>query len=296
VRFTNDLLRYELLPNLDGSFKDAEFSTNRWGMRDQDYEQVPPADTYRIALLGGSVEQGSGVIHEETFEYLVEKRLNREKPNPKYSRYEILNFSVGGYRILQQVVTLEKKAINFKPNVLFYVAHPTEDGRLFTESKYAPEMVDPQQIPFEGLRNILERAGVDRAMRTRRVRQHLEPFRDDIKLWALSHMAQVCRENNILPVLVVLGNVNFEKNAELSAPLLRVGEQAGFIVLDAVDVYDAARAQGVYLKVAPWDNHPNPRGHGLIAERLYEELLKNQHKFPPDLALTIRNATASKAP
>ena len=296
VRFTNDLLRYELLPNLDGSFKDADFSTNRWGMRDQDYEQTPPADTYRIALLGGSVEQGSGVIHQETFEYLVEKRLNRDKPNPKYSRYEILNFSVGGYRILQQVVTLERKAVNFKPTVLFYVAHPTEDGRLFTESKFAPEEVDPQQIPYEGLREILKRAGVDRPMRTRRVRQQLEPYRDDLKLWALSHMAKVCRENNILPVLVVLGNVNFEKNAELAAPLLRVGEQAGFIVLDLIDVYDAARAQGVYLKVAPWDNHPNPRGHGLIADRLYGELLRNQHKFPPELALATRNTRASKTP
>ena len=296
VRFTNDLLRYELLPNLDGSFKTAKFTTNRWGMRDQDYEQLPPPDTYRIALLGGSVEQGSGVILEESFEYLVEKRLNRDKPNPKYSRYEILNFSVGGYRILQQVVTLERKAVNFKPHVLFYVAHPTEDGRLFTESKSAPELVDPQQIPYDGLRDILERAGVDRPLRTRRVRQQMEPFRDDVKLWALSHMAQVCRENNILPVLVVLGNVSFEKNEELSAPLLRIGEQAGFIVLDLADVYDEARANGVYLKVAPWDNHPNPRGHGLIAERLYLELQKNQHKFPPELALGGSNAPASKIP
>jgi hypothetical protein len=282
------------LPNLDGSFKDAGFSTNRWGMRDQDYEQTPPPGTYRIALLGASVEQGSGVIHQETFEYLVEKRLNREQPNPKFTRYEILNFSVGGYRILQQLVVLEKKVVNFKPTVVFYVAHPTEDGRLFTETKYAPETVDPKQIPYDGLRQILERAGVDRPMRTKRVRQQLEPFRDDVKLWALSEMAKVCRENGILPVLVLLGNVNMARNAELADPLLRVGEQAGLIVLDLLDVYDDARAKGVYLKVAPWDNHPNPRGHGLIAERLYSELLKNRHKFPAELALGAGNAAASR--
>lgn len=296
VRFTDDLLRYELLPNLDGSFKNAEFSTNRWGMRDQDYEQTPAPGTYRIAMLGASVEQGSGVIHQETFEYLVEKRLNRDQPNPKFNRYEILNFSVGGYRILQQLVVLEKKVLSFKPTVLAYVAHPTEDGRLFTETKYAPETVDPSQIPYDGLRQILERAGVDRPMRTRRVRQQLEPFRDDVKLWALTEMVKVCRENGILPVLVLLGNVNMERNEELAEPLLRVGEQSGFIVLDLLDVYDAARSQGVYLKVAPWDNHPNPRGHGLIAERLYDELLKNQHKFPPALALGSPHTPATKSP
>ena len=46
--------------------------------------------------------------------------------------------------------------------------------------------------------------------------------------------------------------------------------QAGFTVFDLRDVYAGYKPQS--LQVAPWDWHPNPLGHRIIAERLERDL------------------------
>ena len=54
-------------------------------MRDQDYERSPPPNTFRIALLGPSNVMGWGVGDGETFEALVEERLNRERTERRHA-------------------------------------------------------------------------------------------------------------------------------------------------------------------------------------------------------------------
>jgi len=282
IRRTDDMLRYELLPLLDGSIKYAPFITNRWGMRDDDCEKTPAPGAYRIALLGGSVEIGSGIMHEETFEYLLEKRLNREHAGAKYDRYEILNFSVSGYHILQQLINLERKVLDFQPHAVFCVAHASEEGRKFFKSPLTPKEIDPKEIPYEGLREILARAGVQRVMKTSKVAQLLEPYNEEIMEWAYGRIVEQCRQRNILPVWICLPSRPGINDSAQAVNLVRAAEQAGFNVLNLTNVYD--RAKGAYLQLAPWDKHPNARGHWLIAEGIYEALRKKADKIPLGLS------------
>ena len=78
MRSTNDLRLTELLPGKITIFKGAKFSTNKWGMRDQHYELQKAPQTYRIAILGASIEMGVGVGDQEVFESLFEERLNNK--------------------------------------------------------------------------------------------------------------------------------------------------------------------------------------------------------------------------
>jgi hypothetical protein len=93
-RFTSDFAQSELIPSLAISTQFGKISVNRWGMRDQDYEAQPAAGVHRMALLGPSTVMGWGVGDGETFEALVENRLNRERPQAPFVKYEILNFAV----------------------------------------------------------------------------------------------------------------------------------------------------------------------------------------------------------
>jgi hypothetical protein len=269
---------------LDGTIKDAPFKTNRWGMRDQDYEQAPPPRTYRIALLGSSVSMGSGVRHEETFEDLLEKRLNQEYAgaSEKYSRFEILNFSVGGYRILQQVIALERKVLAFKPDVVFCIAHSSDDGRILSTMVDPGMVVDPEAFPYQGLKDILHRAGITSPMVLRKAAPRLQPFGDDTLQWAYNELADISRRNGILPVWIVLPTWPGVDDSDKAVPLIRAAEQAGFITLNLSKVYGSGTAAD--LQVAPWDRHPNARGHKLIAEGLYQALKNNQPRFPPGLS------------
>ena len=94
IRGTGDFAALEFVPSASGIYNDATLSTNRWGLRDREYEQSKPAHTYRVALLGASRTVGSGVEDGRTFEALVEDRLNRELGPASGRRYEVLNFAM----------------------------------------------------------------------------------------------------------------------------------------------------------------------------------------------------------
>ena len=54
------------------------------------------------------------------------------------------------------------------------------------------------------------------------------------------------------------------------SPLATRAEAAGWTVLSLEGVYDGHDPDD--LRIAPWDHHPNARGHALIADRLYDAL------------------------
>jgi len=270
VRHTHDLMKYELLPSYKGTLLDAPFATNRWGMRDDDCEQTPPANTYRLALLGGSVEMGSGVVHEETFAYLLEKRLNRELV-PR--QHEILNFSVAGYHIIQQLALFENKVLDFRPNAALFAAHVRDEYRT---ADYLGEIAG-LEMPYEELQSILQRAGILEKLKSSNAKKLLDPYKYEIMSWAYSRVVQRCRERGILPIWMCLPAAPGRSNATHATELIRVAEQAGFVVLNLTAVYD--HGKGAYLQLAPWDKHPNAKGHRLIAEELYEQLRQNEDKI-----------------
>jgi len=283
VRKTNDLMKYELLPSFNGSLLDAPFSTNRWGMRDDDCEQTPAPNTYRMALLGGSVEMGSGVVQEETFEYLLEQRLNRE---PAKRKHEILNFSVAGYHIIQQLVLFENKVLAFKPNAAFFVAHVRDEYRT---ADYLGEIAG-LEMPYDEIKEIMRRAGV--LEKPAKAKQLLEPYKYEIMSWAYSRVVRNCRERDILPIWICLPAAPGRKDSAYATELIRVAAAAGFIVLNLTDVYDAGK--GAYLQLAPWDKHPNARGQRLIADGLYAALRENEDKIPLGLSAAL-NLAESKS-
>jgi hypothetical protein len=60
-RFTGDFRQTELVPSMGVQTRFGAIHTNRWGMRDREYERVPPPGTYRFAVLGASTVMGWGV-------------------------------------------------------------------------------------------------------------------------------------------------------------------------------------------------------------------------------------------
>lgn len=93
----DSLLMMDLVPSLHLPYPRCwthpmTFSTNSWGMRDKEYALEKPEDTLRIAIYGASHVMGNGTSDGETFEQVVEDRLQREFKCERYQRFEILNF------------------------------------------------------------------------------------------------------------------------------------------------------------------------------------------------------------
>ena len=92
-----------------------------------------PEGTFRIAVLGASMDMGWGVRYQDTYvnrlARLAERR--RRAPGRRAGRggYEVLNFAVAAYSPLQRLETLRRKVLAFQPDLVIYSA-TTLDIRL----------------------------------------------------------------------------------------------------------------------------------------------------------------------
>jgi len=282
-RFTGGFAQNELIPSFVSTTPYGTISTNRWGMRDKDYERTPPPNTFRIAVLGASTVMGWGVGDGETFESIVEERLNRDKPNQAYAGYEMLNFGVPGHQPPQELVTLDY-ALGFKPNAIYYVATTREISRA---ESYLIEIVQKKvPIPYEPLRDIVDRAGLEPSMDEATAMKRLRPFGAEILSWIYRHMVEDARSHGVIPVFVFLPALPEELWQDETVEILKIAGTAGFPVIDLSGVYKGQETAA--LSLAEWDHHPNRRGHQLIAARLDGELRKMQ---PSVLGADLRAAS-----
>jgi len=272
ARRTNKLLRYELEPSMQLVFHRAPMSTNRWGMRDRDYEKAKPANTYRIALLGKSYEMGGGAKDGETFEAVAEARLNAELAGKPYDRYEILNFAVGGYTLLDLVIVTREKVFDFEPDAVFYTAHSVEERILF--NRLSRVIMEGKPLPPD-LEALVKEAGVETGMSQAEARRMLAPYSDALIAWGYRAIVEACRERGVLPVWVFVPRTDDEGEAYQAERerLRRLAEEAGFVLLDLDGAYGDVDRRVIQL--APWDKHANAEGQKMLGDRLFEEIRRH---------------------
>lgn len=270
TRNTGDALGYEMLPHKEGVFVGALVRTNAWGMRDRELPLARPLDVYRIALLGASHAMGSGVPQNETFEALVEARLNEWHGSPP-RRYEVLNFGVAGYTPLQILVQLRQKVQPFDPQLTIYVAHNTDAQSV---ANYWSGLARRGALPEEAfLYEIQRRSGVDARRGPNETRRRSKPYEHDLLEWTYRAIVAECRNQRTRPLLLYLPFVS-EQQEVWRAPdrrrTLKIAAEAGFHVIDLSNVYDGHPPSTLWL--TPGDGHPNARGSRLIADELFDAL------------------------
>jgi hypothetical protein len=284
TRFNRGFAQSELIPSFVSATRYGTLTVNRWGMRDQDYEIQPGPNTYRIAMLGASTVMGWGVGDGETFEALLESRLNNERAEPS-SKYEILNFGVPGYVPPQQLAALEK-ALAFHPNAVFYIASSHEISRA---ARYLVQVVQKKiEIPYDDLKQIVRKAGLEAKMNETVALRRLEPLQGEVLSRIYRHITEECRARGIVPVWIFLPHTREGTWKEVSETpaMLRTAEAEGFVIVNLTDVFEGHDIDTIRL--AEWDQHPNTRGHQLIAAQIYEGLRSKQDLPFKTLKLTGR--------
>jgi hypothetical protein len=286
---TNSALEWQFAPSSTTIAAGAVRTINTLGLRDREYENVPPPNTFRIGLIGASHDLGLGVADDETYENIVEDRLNRELASLTSRRYEILNFSLLGTRPTQKLAIIEQRIFAHAPNLILYVASTREFEWMFRSVPHLVKNNLLDQFPF--VRSAMDRAGVkpDALPDLEVLESKLAPFAEEALLATLERFRDAARSRGIVPALVLLeipddtrspsktriGNKVFDR-------LVNVGQAAKLPVLNLKGSFSAV-ADTEELRVAPWDDHTNALGHKLLAERLYNLLL--EEKLIPTAAL-----------
>jgi hypothetical protein len=271
TRQTADEQDYEMLPLKSGQFMGALVQTNRWGFRDKDYDRSVPPQTYRFALVGPSTAMASGVLSHESFEAVLEDRLNREVFNGSGHRYEVLNFGVAGYAPLHVMYQLRRKVFQFDPDAVLYLGHASDTDRTMTQ---LARMVRKEITPSDAfLRNIISETGLEAQTGPTEARRRLQPRAKDVQQWVYTNIVAQCRERGVRPVYVYLEAVTEPLEpwrARQRMEQIELARRAGFELIDLTGVYAPYRPEDLWILTN--DSHANALGNRLIGNRLFDYL------------------------
>jgi hypothetical protein len=274
-RQRSDFMLTDINPSVSTFLGGAPIRSNSLGMRDREYVAIKPPNTYRIVLLGASHEQGSGVKEDETYENVVEDRLNRELPNSHYSRYEILNMSVGMSGLFQRLLRLEEQGFQFKPDAVILSVAAADKQFLFRHlSRTLSLGIEPPPDYREILERVTRNAGIHGKMPDVVIERRLQPYYGELYEWAFRRFAQQCKQRGIHPLVIYRpAPVDFEgvEQADRSE-VIRLARAAGLEVIDLSPAFDSVTYRNTLI-IAKWDDHTTAFGHRLLADKLYEGLV-----------------------
>lgn len=276
-RDRTDGIGADFIPSTAQVFKGAMRTINSHGFRDHEYTLAPGPATFRIGLVGSSHDMGAGVKDEETYENLVEDRLNKELGPRTGKKFEILNFSHGGYAPTQKLSVIEQRIFQFQPDVVLYAAHSQELEWMFKNVPHLAKNQILDQFPF--MMNAMDRAGVKvdagGALPVKIVLESkLAPFGEDAFRSVLERFRAQALSRGIRPavVLIEIPDDSTPQSKTLDK-LLAIGQSAKLPVLDLRGSFAEVKDRKS-LRIADWDSHTNAVGHRLLANRLYSLLLK----------------------
>ena len=276
-------LVYEYRPGLAGF-------TNSAGMRGPERAIARPPNTIRIAGLGDSVMAGDHYPAEQTFMGVLERRLNEAATSP--TRFETLNFAVGGYNTEQELAALRRKASAYDPDwVILGIVINDIDAPVFVRTRDATGgylLVDRYQLDAQLPYGI----GLDpgrlplwaHSVFARWLRSRLYwPARWGRFRRAFGEIARFCRENN-MRLLAVSLTEDVEVDQKEDPRAAWHGDVRKTARAHGVDLLEMYPAVMEYLKAhgmasyrtfwsGPQDPHPNVEGHRLHAALIYEKLV-----------------------
>jgi lysophospholipase L1-like esterase/D-alanyl-lipoteichoic acid acyltransferase DltB (MBOAT superfamily) len=293
-RLRQDYVDFDFTPSLRLTARcwgaPLTFSTNSVGMRDKEYATVKPRNTLRVELLGPSISEGWGVSDGEAFPQLVEDRLNRDLVCAAYRHIEILNFSVSGYAVPQELALLEDRGFRFSPDIVILtvtmrarsltakylsdvsqrnLAMPYEPVRaLLMKAGLEGSASDGLPIPFQSWRSIARRFGIKPQIPTDESYTRGLRIADRVDTWAIHRFAEVAAAHNVRPIVLTLDVVEDDMTPAIA--VRRTVQESGMPVIDMLGVYPETNRHALWA--ASWDAHPNAAGHRVIAESFYREL------------------------
>ena len=272
-RKTGDYRNVELVPSKSIPLNGAVFTTNRWAMRDKDYERAKPPGTFRIAVDGASSTMGWAIGDDDTFENLIEARLNRERSGKPYARYELLNFAMPGFTPPQYLGVLDRD-LDFQPDA--YLLTSQDNDVVRSMGHIADYRMKKMPFPDDSMSAFVARV-TEGATTSPEAQSRLEPYTEMILTYYYSRIVNRCRERGVRPIWFFLPGLEGTTDSTQKALLFRSATAAGFTVLDLSDVY--AGRDLATLRVTKGDFHPNPIAHRLIAKALYGEMLRRPEIF-----------------
>lgn len=265
---------YRLKPNLDTHFLGIFLKTNKYGFRDSEWTIEKTLNTFRIATIGDSFTFGSGnPFIDEVYPKVLEQMLNL--PNDNKFKYEVLNLSVPGYNVENEVETLKRDALKFSPDACTWLC-----------------IKNDLQFPLEHFRRIGSGDSELRILqKVKKSRYSIDGLVGGDSSLAGNDIGWDVFENSLVeakqlmsgkPAFFMATDSNSdEKLPDILNYSLKIAEKAGFVCINPLLAYRRfCKSCGIDSISELWansgDEHPGKYGHQILARSFLESLVQNK--------------------
>ena len=287
-----EFLQFELLPSVERTLFGQPFVTNDFGMHDDPVALEKPHGTFRIAVLGSSIEMGWGVKHQDTYINHLEDWLNAHSVRLGLlpaRRFEVLNFGVAAYSPMQRLEVLCEKVMAFHPDLVLYSA-TTLDIRLM-EIHVCDMLRKKVDLKYDFLRKTAALAAVEQddlvidsvgeMINKSRLKRKLRPFYWGLYDKTMGAVAAQCRAAGLPLAMVIIPRVGKSDlpaaRAEPVARLKAIASHQALTVFDLSDTFDPFDPG--QIEIAAWDDHPNAIGHRRLFLGLARAMVKDEDMY-----------------
>jgi hypothetical protein len=264
---------------------------NLRGFRETGYSYSKPPGTFRILAVGDSFTFGSGINDiNDIYSEVLERKLNSMNQSV---RYEVINFSRGGWSTQNELVNLRKEGLKYQPDlvVLGYVLNDPETremkeeirrktmtshilpypyGRLLSAHSFTYYIFEKQINGLLPPKLSYEKMGDD-YIASCYTKEHLDKY-----IPILEELINLVQENSrmvmlIFPLIRPFDSYPFSYAHDI---IREVAVRKGVVVIDLLPVL--SKMNHKMLTVSPWDGHPNETVHRLAAEMVYQKLVQEK--------------------
>ncbi len=268
TRPTDDLLEYEFVPHYNGTHKGARLRINQWGMRGPDNAMEKPTGVFRIAWVGGSNDMGTGVEDDDSYVRVIERRLNAELSPRTGLRYEILNFSAGGYFLVQRTWLAVTRTERFRPDLVIVVS-TLHDRGYSVHARLARRVKRKQDLGFDFLRRFAAELKLKPSHAIGRLERRWGRVKNEIIRNCFAELRGFSQRSGIDVVVLAL-RLDAMKRDPWLLWIADEAERQGLGCLRVMDCYDRQAQYDTYLEAG--DFHPSRTAHRLIADEAFGEL------------------------
>lgn len=292
----DDILDYRLTPNARWIHNGLPRRTNDKGWHDTDHSYEKPDGVFRIVTLGDSVTNGHGVLMEDVYAKVLERRANFGLGG---AEVEVIMLAIGALNTMQEAHLLEIEGVRYDPDLVLvgYVLNDPSPGTSLRRSRAREEsrglMHRVKQYlkqssviyyTYRAVENLGWTIGVrlgsgaDEGF-SRRQEDYYDRLHSSPKSWqrvvdGMTKIAAVSRRIDakvvvvIFPIIYNLQNYPWTHVHEKVANLAR---GLGFEVLDLTEVYRAHDEKSLRLG---WGDHshPNVKGHAVAGAAIHDFL------------------------
>jgi lysophospholipase L1-like esterase len=299
IHVTNAEYGHKFKPNQRGTYTlDKPVYTNSFGFRDYEWDMPKPADRIRIMCLGDSLTFGNGARGEDTYPKVLERKLKKLDAN-----IEVISTAVSGWSLYNYVDFFKKEGTNYQPDIVIIGFYPNDYGprpdhynvKLTEDGRWDARPIWIRWLPYKYI-FLLKRSALVTYLRDRigNIKKGEKDFitlllENEVDLdrnkavadgySLILEMKEICDEKGINKkiVLASIPPINsfwvpkgsFDYNNHLES--FCKSNDITFIDL-AEGFWRVKNTNKLYMY--PWDNHLRPEGHKLVANQLYDLMLK----------------------